>query len=510
MTAALVDRIRALPRVERLALYRALEPGTLAAVRYSPALWARPEQRPLPREQLATIEVLRGGRGAGKTQAAVWQFNELILSGRAKRPRIIAATDAAVHKTVVNGDSGIREWLPPHQRPIFTKSDGYAGTLFYPTVGVEVQCCSAQRPGQAIGMNCDLTLADDPAGWVDSCGEAVAAKAFLQARVSNRVGRPVMLVATTRRGVSFLRKLLTPGAMAGVNIRRLKGPRDNTALSAEYLRDTIADLEGDDWAAEELDDMDRDETPGALWKRAWIDAHRVAAAPELARIVVAVDPADDGKLDSDETGIVVIGQGVDGRLYVLADYTARWSADHWPAIVAWAARHHQADAIVAEMNRARSLVRRLLQIEAPNLPIVEVDATRGKQTRAEPLTLLYRDGQVSHVIDGPQLSRPGHVWIKVPIYDPVTGRREEVELEVKRDRRRWETLEDEICGWVPKSSRSPNGLDALVWGAWHLRPPDGGSGQAASFPVFHERYEGVDPRRPPTRAEAFRERRLAR
>lgn len=491
---ALVDRLRALPRAERLERYRNLAPGTLAALRYSPRFWGRDEQQTKPLEQLATIEVYRGGRRTGKTQSATWQFNELILSGKAKLPRVIAATDAAVESTVVNGPSGLRTWLPPHQRPIYTKSSGYAGELYYPTVGVTVMCCSAQRPGQAIGVGRDLTLADDPAGWVEMCGENVAAATFRQARVSNSEGpHPIMLVPTTRRGVSFLRQLLTPGQMRGVNIRRLGDTRANTNLSEAYRRDVIAELEGDDWGAEELLDEDRDEAPGALWKRAWID--HVPAAPELVRVVVSVDPADDGKQHSDETGIVVVGLGIDGRLYVLADYTARWQAEHWAAICAWAFREFKADGICAEMNRARSLVRRCLAIEAPNVPIIEVDATRGKATRAEPLSLLYRDGYASHVVDGPQLCRPGHVWIKVPVFDPATRTSVEVELEVERDRRGWTTLEDELCGWVPGTSRSPNGLDALVWGCWHLKPPVAVTEWTPVPPaVLAGRYAGVDPR----------------
>jgi len=497
MSAALVDRIRALPREQRLALYRSLPPGLLASQRYTPAFWARPEQALPDPDDLASIEVARGGRGAGKTLWAVWLFNREILAGRGYFPRVIAATDAAVLATVIDGPSGIRTWLPPHLRPTFTRSSGYAGTLYYPSVDQKVICCSAQQPGQAIGQGCGLTLADDPAGWVESCGEATAANMFRQARVSNREGpRPCIIVPTTKRGVSFLRRLLTPGQMLGVRVRSLGGTRSNTALPPTFFRDTIADLEGDDWAAEELNDADRDQTAGALWKRAWIDAHRVPAAPDLERVVVAVDPADDGRADSDETGIVVVGLGYDGRLYVLADYTARHTADHWPAIAAWAFREYKADAIVAEMNRARSLVRRCMAVEAPNVPVVEADATKGKATRAEPLTLLYRDGQVSHVDDGPQLSRPGHVWLRVPVFDPVTGRRDEVEIEVARDRRGWPTLEDELCGWVRNQSRhSPGGLDALVWGAWYLRPPDT-YGHAGEVPVvgIPGRYDGHDPR----------------
>lgn len=505
--AAVVDLIRALPRDERLRLYLALPPGALASQRYRPEFWARPEQALPLTEELATIEVARGGRGSGKTWWAVQLFNREILAGRARRPRIIAATDAAVLSTVIDGPSGIRTWLPPDVRPTFTRSTGYAGTLYYPSVGVTVLCCSAQKPGQAVGQGCDLTLADDPAGWIESNGENLAEKTFRQARVSNREARgqglgPCMIVPTTKRGVSFLRRLLTPGQMAGIRLRKLGETKDNTNLSPQYIRDTIVDLEseGDDWAAEELRDEDRDEAPGALWKRNWIDSRRVVGPPDLERVVVAVDPADDGRENNDATGISVAALGFDGRLYVLADYTAKLSADQWPAIVAWAFRYHKADAIVAEVQRSKSLVRRLLHIEAPNVPLVEVDALRGKHLRAEPLVLAYRDGRVSHVIDGPQLSRARMVKTDVPVYDPASGRRDPKAMAWQRDRRSWLTLEDELCGWEPRKSKSPNGLDALVWACWHLRPPDGGGAwePTPSTPVLGG--GSVDPRAPITPA----------
>lgn len=529
MTLALVDRIRALPRERRLALYRALPPGTLASQRYSPALWARPEQMPPPPAELATIEVLRGGRGAGKTLAGVWLFNREILEGRARWPRVIAATQKDLVKVVIDGPSGIRTWLPPHQRPTWTGSrDG--GTLTYPN-GVNVVCCTAHEPGDAIGQGCDVTLADDPAKWVEKCGERRAREAFLQARISNREGRhPVLIVPTTMLGLNFLKRILERGG-AGMNVRKLKSAHVNTSLSASYIRDTLGDLEdGGDWAAEELLDEDRDEAPGALWKREWINTTRCDVVVEegrvvavlfggtrieLSRIAIAVDPADTGKLDSDETGIVVVGLGADGRLYVLADYTGHWEAEDWAAIAAWAFREYRADAVVAEMNRAESTVRQCLRIELPNAPVVGVDAKKGKELRAEPLTLLYRDGQVSHVRDGAQLSRAEPVHIIVPRFNPVTGRHEPHALVVRRDRRRAGTLEDELCGWVPREGRSPNGADALVMACTYLRPPDG-SGPWAPTSLGPSRFGAADPRAPiavaadPRRLTRIQERRLGR
>ena len=60
-----------------------------------------------------------------------------------------------------------------------------------------------------------------------------------------------------------------------------------------------------------------------------------------------------------------------------------------------------------------------------------VRATRGKEVRAEPVADLYRRGYVHHFGEFPD-------------------------------------LEDELTTWVPGQGRSPNRLDALVWGISYL------------------------------------------
>jgi phage terminase large subunit-like protein len=58
---------------------------------------------------------------------------------------------------------------------------------------------------------------------------------------------------------------------------------------------------------------------GALWTLDMIERARIpaSAVPELARIVVAIDPAGSVGEDSDETAIVVAGVGADGLGYML-------------------------------------------------------------------------------------------------------------------------------------------------------------------------------------------------
>ena len=53
------------------------------------------------------------------------------------------------------------------------------------------------------------------------------------------------------------------------------------------------------------------------------------AVANLARVVVAIDPAITSGEESDETGIIVAGLGFDGRGYVMADLTLRANPIEW-------------------------------------------------------------------------------------------------------------------------------------------------------------------------------------
>ncbi len=182
-----------------------------------------------------------------------------------------------------------------------------------------------------------------------------------------------------------------------------------------------------------------DDLEGALWKRQWIDINRVQKAPELLRIVVAVDPAVTSNESSNATGITV--QGVDTRFplahfYVLADRTVEHATPlEWGQAALNAFHEFDADLIVGEVNNGGELVERNIKAIEPNVPYKMVNATRGKIKRAEPIANLYEQGRVHHVGEFPE-------------------------------------LEDEQCSYSPQmeaeNKESPNHLDAGVWGLTEL------------------------------------------
>ncbi len=171
---------------------------------------------------------------------------------------------------------------------------------------------------------------------------------------------------------------------------------------------------------------------GAIFNMADFNTYRRAREdqPEMKRIVVAIDPAGSAETGANETGIIVCGIGEDGRGYVLDDHTMIGTPQEWATRAVAAYRHHQADAIVAEVNYGGDMVAHTIRTQEPSLRVIQVRASRSKHVRAEPISALYALGKISHVGAYPQ-------------------------------------LEAQMClmtaaGW--EGEGSPDRLDALVWG----------------------------------------------
>lgn len=136
---------------------------------------------------------------------------------------------------------------------------------------------------------------------------------------------------------------------------------------------------------------------GAIWDRQTLHEGRITKAPTMERIVVAVDPAVTNHSGSDDHGIVVAGIGADQRGYVLDDVTIGGTPRQWAERAIATYDRYSADAVVIEVNQGGDMVRHTLTSIRPELPIIEVRATRGKHVRAEPISALYSLRRISHV-----------------------------------------------------------------------------------------------------------------
>ncbi|MFI0912520.1 terminase large subunit domain-containing protein [Streptomyces abikoensis] len=166
---------------------------------------------------------------------------------------------------------------------------------------------------------------------------------------------------------------------------------------------------------------------GGVWQWPWITDNRVSAAQlrgiDLARIVVAVDPAGGESAVGDETGIVAAARDRDGHLYVLDDRSGSLGADSWGRETCLLAIELRADAIVIESNYGGDMTRQVVQqawqelqreqrTEGMLMPAVfPVVAKQGKRLRAEPIAQLYEQGRVHHVGQWPALEQQMVRWV---------------------------------------------------------------------------------------------------
>lgn len=142
---------------------------------------------------------------------------------------------------------------------------------------------------------------------------------------------------------------------------------------------------------------------GAIWRMETIHETRRSEAPTLGRVLVSVDPAVSAETGSDEHGIVVGGIGEDKRGYLLDDVSCHGGPRDWAERAIATYDRYEADAIVVERNQGGDMVKHTLQSVRPGIKVIEVVATRGKHVRAEPISALYQNNQISHVGTFPEL-----------------------------------------------------------------------------------------------------------
>ncbi len=394
--------------------------------------WAHAHQKP-PEGDWKTWVVL-GGRGAGKTRAGAEWIRSMVEGSRpedvgsASRVALVAETLDQARDVMVFGKSGIMECTPMDRRPQWHSSNRQ---LIWPN-GATAQIFSASDPESLRGPQFDCVWADELAKW------RKGQDTWDMLQFALRLGDdPRQIVTTTPRDNKLLRDLMEQEKTVTTSAP--------TQANAAYLADSFLEhvetrYGGSRLGRQELAGEMLTDTEGALWTRAALDRTRIKKAPELDRIIVAVDPPVTGNASSDDCGIVVAGVTTEGppqdwRAYVLADETlSAASPNVWAQKAVSVMRRFNADRLVAEVNQGGDLVETLVRQIDPLVSYSAVRATRGKSARAEPVAALYEQGRIIHV-------------------------------------GAFEALEDQMCqitrgGFV--GSGSPDRVDALVWAITEL------------------------------------------
>ncbi|GAG04974.1 unnamed protein product, partial [marine sediment metagenome] len=128
---------------------------------------------------------------------------------------------------------------------------------------------------------------------------------------------------------------------------------------------------------------------GAILTHDMLDASRVASPPEMARVVVGVDPALKKKKKSDKTGINVSGRGIDGELYALADRSCKMSPDDWSLRVVQTCYEFDTRIVVAEDNVIGDAIETLIHAHDKAIRVIAKTSTKSKPKRAEPILAHY-------------------------------------------------------------------------------------------------------------------------
>lgn len=293
--------------------------------------------------------------------------------------------------------------------------------------GAVAQVFSSEDPESLRGPQFDAAWADELAKW------RYADATWDMLQFGLRLGeRPRQLVTTTPRPIPLVKRLIADRSTV---VTRAATAANRSNLAPDFYRRIAALYGGTMLGRQELEGELIEDRADALWNRADLERSRVRAAPDLVRVVVAVDPPATAGPKADACGLVVAGLAADGSAYVLEDATLSGTPpDVWAARAVALWHRFEADALVVEVNQGGDMVTTVIAQVDATVPVKPVRASRGKYLRAEPVATLYAQGRVHHVGSFPH-------------------------------------LEDEMTDFGPKglsSGRSPDRLDALVWGLSEL------------------------------------------
>jgi phage terminase large subunit-like protein len=394
-----------------------LSDAEVLALAYDWPTWRRPEQAQPEGDWL--LWLILAGRGWGKTRTGAETVREWVNTGQCRILNLVARTAADARDVMVEGESGLLSVCAGDlgNLPVYNPSKRL---VKWPN-GAQALLFSAEKSDALRGPQCDGFWAEELAAWkyLDDTWDNLQFGARLGQRVRG-------VITTTPRPVRVIKELLKDPT-----VHPTRGSTyDNQAnLAASFIKRIRDRYQGTRLGRQELFGEVLDDNPRALWKRADIDKYRLVRAPEdLAVVAVGLDPAASANESSDETGIVVAARDAQDppHYYVLDDRSQSMaSPDKWGREAVTAFHMHRADKIVPETNNGGDMVVSTIRTIDKDVPVEPVHATRGKHTRAEPVSALSEQGRLHFVGSHPE-------------------------------------LEDQCCEWEPGMD-SPDRMDAMVW-----------------------------------------------
>jgi phage terminase large subunit-like protein len=434
VTLALVDRVRALPDAAIVDLLAGATAEELAALRFSfREFWLRPDER-APGAVVGSGQirppgdalwwVLQGGRGAGKSFAAMnWCAEEGDRLGKGCVFVFLGRTLEDAQKNLIDGESGIMNFAPPWLGLDFKVSDG----LLTWRNGARAYLMGADVPGAGRGGNFNRWWIDDLAAFGPNGFRVFKAldKAF---RLRTPDGSGSRGVATTTPPGDpppgcpelvehFLEKQTDPAQTDFVY--SVDASDVNLANLTPNFRRILDSYAGSPYElAERKGVYDKTAGPrvyaGIDFRAPPIAVPRAPAA--LLSVAVWIDPALSTATKACEVGIVAVGRTPDGHAVILEDASGHMNALEWPGaaldcLERWR-RFAPVGHVGVETNRSEiqpealltltdGMRRQALQLQGlpPTMPvrIVTVHTSKTKAERAAMTVDLYRGGWIQHV-----------------------------------------------------------------------------------------------------------------
>lgn len=387
----------------------------------------------IPPEGDWSIWLMLAGRGAGKTDGAAKYVTEHVGGDRCipgpspHRIAVIAPTIGDAVEAAGTGPSGLLAHDPsarlkqPAGGVVVEWPNGSRARLFGTHTTEDINRLRA-------GGNTCLWWGDEFAAW------RYLDDAWLVGRPGLRLGSARTVLTTTPKRRKLLIQLLEDDTTAVTRATTYDNPHLPEHVTSQFR----SMYEGTTIGRQELGGELLADMEGALWTHAAIEADRVREAGPMARVVVAIDPQGSS---SGTTGIAAAGItkgdcacGSRENLphaYVVADRSLSASPEGWASRAVHTLDEFSADRIVGERNFGGDMVEATVRTVRAGVPFKLVQASRGKQQRAEPIAALYEQHRIHHVGTLPE-------------------------------------LEDEMTTWTPSEPWSPNRLDALVWAITEL------------------------------------------
>ena len=169
----------------------------------------------------------------------------------------------------------------------------------------------------------------------------------------------------------------------------------------------------------------------AIFSRSFIDQFRSSKTfvrSNYKQVVIGVDPAKGSKHgDGDEWGIVVVGIDYNGVGSVIADRSNFFTASRAAQCISESYDTYEVDLVIAESNIGGEMIRDIIKYQNVAIPVHLVHATHSKRHRANPVSVNYTKGKISHI---------GY----------------------------FSKLEYQMCAWDEDKKFSPDRMDAMVHG----------------------------------------------